>query len=295
METKAEKIEDLLGGMDMKRDLKEAFKPIQQSIETAMQEIKESKAAFDLERDKKLNEAKEMLDKVRQNGALRLRKAKSLKKELAELTKQQSNLADQIVSSSDEQEVARLEKELMDLSAQRMTLEVKINAFNTHKSGFMDASQRHLYLKTLAAYDAVEYQENTLDDLTALQEHLNELLDGVKKAISLEKFNQQQARSEKIKSGESRLDEMAIPLFADEEKTKPLKQKDIVFHYWLNDKRNITFEDFIPLYLENERLRNEKWQREQDERKLKEAREREERNAKARAVVESRLGGGHHF
>lgn len=295
MGTKEEKIKNLLGGMDMKKNLKEAFQPIEQFVETATKEIKETKAAFDLERDQKLDEAKEMLDKVRKNGALRLRKAKSLRKELAELTKQQSNLADQIVSCDDEQEAARLEKELMNLSAQRMTLEVKINAFNINKSGFMDPSQRRSYLKVLSAYDAVDYQENSLDELTELQKYLNELLDGVNKAIGLEQFNQQQAKGEKLKTGTSRLDEMAIPLFADEAMIKPLRQKDVVFHYWLEDKRNITFEDFIPLYLENERLRNEEWQRKQDERKLKEAREREERNVKARAAVESRLGGGHHF
>ena len=76
---------------------------------------------------------------------------------------------------------------------------------------------------------------------------------------------------------------------------KTENEKYLAFSRWLDNPKNISFGDFIPVYLEAERLRTEQWEREKDQRKLKEAREREERNAKAMEAVERRLGGGHYF
>ena len=73
---------------------------------------------------------------------------------------------------------------------------------------------------------------------------------------------------------------------------KKPEDKENVFNAWLLDNRDIKFDAFIPMFLEEERIRKEEWKREEDNRKIREKRERDEHNAKVMAEVERKIGSG---
>ena len=292
METKAEKIEDLLGGMDMKRTLEEVVQIISDFVAGEIEENEGLKTEYKTTKNDIFWQVESILNDVKTKALLRKRKASLIKKELEDLLKKQAEISDELVVTEDEAEIAELEREITEYSTRRLTLEAKLNAFNTSRVGLSLPEQRLILKEKLQEFDSViSAAKPDLSDLAkTLKMAVEKAIEPIETASRLALLG---TRKRELTGIDQLIKKNELALFATEQTLQLLKtenQKHSAFSAWLDSKKNISFEDFIPAYLEEERLRDEQWQREQKEQKLKEAREREERNAKAMAAVENNLG-----
>lgn len=292
MGTKKEKIENLLGGMDMKRTLEEVVQIISDFVAGEIEENEALKTEYKTTKNDIFGQVESILNDVKTKALLRKRKSSLIKKELEDLLKKQAEISDELVVTEDEAEIAELEREITEYSTRRLTLEAKLNAFNTSRVGLSLPEQRLILKEKLQEFDSViSAAKPDLSDLAkTLKTAVEKAIEPIEKASRLALLG---TRERELTGIDRLIKNDELSLFATEQTLQLLKtenEKRSAFSAWLDSKKNISFEDFIPAYIEKERLRNEQWQREQEEQKLKEAREREKRNAKAMAAVENNLG-----
>ena len=292
MGAKKEKIEDLLGGMDMKRTLEEVVQIISDFVAGEIEENEGLKTEYKTTKNDIFGQVESILNDVKTKALLRKRKASLIKKELEDLLKKQAEISDELVVTEDEAEIAELEREITEYSTRRLTLEAKLNAFNTSRVGLSLPEQRLILKEKLQEFDSViSAAKPDLSDLAkTLKTAVEKAIEPIEKASRLALHG---TRQRELTGIDQLIKNNELTLFATDQTLQLLKtenEKRSAFSAWLDSKKNISFEDFIPIYIEKERLRDEQWQREQEAEKLKMAREREERNAKAMAAVENNLG-----
>lgn len=292
-----EKIEDLLGGIDMKRTLEEVVQIISDFVAGEIEENEGLKTEYKTAKNDIYGEVESILNDVKLKASLRKRKASLIKKELDDLLKKQAEISDKLVVTEDEEEIAELEREITEYSTRRLTLEAKLNAFSTSRVGLSLPEQRLALKEKLHEFDSVvSTAKPDLSDLAkTLKTAVEKAVEPIEKASRLALLG---TRERELTGIDQLIKNNDLALFATDQTLQLLKaenKKYSAFSDWLNSTKNISFEDFIPVYIEKERLSAEQWQREQEAQKLKAAREREKRNAEAAAAVEKRIGGGHYF
>ncbi|MFJ7371565.1 hypothetical protein ACIQVU_19365 [Lysinibacillus sp. NPDC098008] len=276
----------------MERTLEEVVQIISDFVAGEIEENEGLKTEYKTAKNDIFGQVESILNDVKVKAALRKRKANIIKKELDDLLKKQAEIADKLVVTEDEAEIAELEREITEHSTRRLTLEAKLNAFSTSRVGLSLPEQRLALKKKLHEFDSVvSSAKPDLSDLAkTLKAAVEKAIEPIEKASRLFLLG---TRERELTGIDQLIKNNKLSLFATDQTLQLLKtenEKRSAFSAWLDSTKNISFEDFIPAYLEKERLRTEQWQREQEEQKLKAAREREERNAKAMASIENNLG-----